>query len=292
MSLYGSKAYGIYDFVEIFTDTVDEYSAGNGVLVDFVRFKDGTVRAPGAVGLRADDINEVTPANGIPIDGVALKDAGGTFTGSVNTDTLEELTLNVGVTCNSNLAIVAGKALQTDTIAEVTGGNGVVVDSLRIRDGVAEQAMKGTPYGQLNRSSVPSAVQPDQDIKVNFTNETDPNGWTSTALDRFVAGSTMAGIYLVWMSSGLLDPNVQGACWELKLWKNGSEVDRVKVSYTETTNNLIINMLSIQKIDVGDYLELYLHLSGDGSTGYFVYSASTSSPNQVKMLVYRLISLT
>lgn len=290
MSLYGSKAYGIYDFVEIFTDTVDEYSPGNGVLIDFVRFKDGTVRAPGAVGLRADDINEITPANGIPIDGVALKDAGGTFTGSVNADTLEELTLNVGVTCNSNLAIVAGKALQADTIAEATGGNGVVVDSLRIRDGAIEAPTKITPYGLLNKNGNSLANNKNQNIKVDFSNETDPNGWTSTALDRFVASSTGAGIYLVWLSSGLLDPLTDGETWELKLWKNGSEVDRVRVSYDTSAANLIMNMVSIQKIEAGDYLELYLYLNGGASTGFFYYG-STSSQNQSKLMVYRLVSL-
>lgn len=288
MSLYGSKAYGIYDFVEIFTDTIDEYSPGNGVLIDFVRFKDGTVRAPGAVGLRADDINEITPANGIPVDGVALKDAGGTFTGSVNTDTLEELTLNVGVTCNSNLAIVAGKALQADTIAEATGANGVVVDSLVVRDGVMEAPNKATDYAQMFRTSASSAVNKDQDNKADFNGEVDPEGWVTTATDRFTAPTD--GIYVATLSSGVMNPGSEGITWEVKLWKNGSQVDYFKTSFDYTTSNTILQMCSIQQLAASDYLELYTSCAG-GTGANYTYS-TTGVHNYVRLYVTRVIDLT
>ena len=62
---------------EIFTDTISESTAANGVIIDGATLKDGGLTAS---EIFTDTISESTAANGVIIDGATLKDGGLTLT--------------------------------------------------------------------------------------------------------------------------------------------------------------------------------------------------------------------
>jgi hypothetical protein len=61
---------------QVITDTINEATATNGVIIDGVTLKDGEVTT--------DTINEDTADTGVTVDGVLLKDGGATFTSAID----------------------------------------------------------------------------------------------------------------------------------------------------------------------------------------------------------------
>lgn len=147
---------GLPSYITAYTDTVDELTTDAGVTVDGVRFKDGVLRLPGTTTTKVDQIDEYTTDNGVAVETVLLKDGEGDFPAAgagMKTDELEERTLNVGVSVNSDLNIVAGKSLSADTITETTGGSGVTIDSLQLKDGAVVKHPTHKLWGRLTKGS-------------------------------------------------------------------------------------------------------------------------------------------
>ena len=156
------------------TDTIAEKTGGAGVTVDGVLLKDGDVTADltgNVVGnvtgdvagnitgpvfcattyVQTDTILEKTGGAGVTIDGVLLKD--GDVTGDLTGDVVGDVTGNVVGDVTGNITgpvFCATTRVETDTIAEKTGGAGVTVDGVLLKDGDVTADLTGNVLGNVN----------------------------------------------------------------------------------------------------------------------------------------------
>lgn len=157
---------GEYTIETFNTDTINEKTAGNGVTVDGVLLKDGTVTT--------DTIIEETSGAGVTADGVLLKDgntvtlAGATndtiITAAdqaiqVNTYNFPDVGANADVVLTQGAQTVNGTktfgdGIATDTINEESEGTGVNIDSVILKDGTIKSLVGavGTPGVQVGSS--------------------------------------------------------------------------------------------------------------------------------------------
>lgn len=107
------------------TDTVDEVTTGNGVVVDGVKCKDNEVYA--------DAIQEKTTGAGVTIGGPSSStDDVKVASKTVYTDKIAERTTGGKVSILNTLNV---SPIETDTINEKTLNNGVTIDGVNIKDG-------------------------------------------------------------------------------------------------------------------------------------------------------------
>lgn len=179
----------------ITVNTVSELVGGSGVTVDGVLVKDGGVTA--SAGFLCDVISEVTTGAGVYVDGAWFKDGSGTFGGAgVITDDLTEKTTSSGITCNSNLAVVASKTLSVDTISEKTAAAGVTIDGALIKDGAFNGPVKHSYYAFTSFSGTQSLNNvTTTKITLNTADE-DPLSMADTSTNYTIT-VPVAGIWLI-----------------------------------------------------------------------------------------------
>lgn len=113
---------------DIKVDAIDEKTSDSGVTVEGVLIKDSEVSV--------DTINEATGGSGVTVDGVLLKDGAATFS-SLTATTLNTTTTNATDVDTTNVdasGTVTAGTVSTDTISEETGGAGVTVDGVLLKD--------------------------------------------------------------------------------------------------------------------------------------------------------------
>lgn len=125
----------IFTFNGFKADVVAEATTANGVAVDGVLCKDGSIVTADSGSIEVDTVNEATSANGVTVDGVLIKDS------TVKTDTIVEKTSAAGVSIDGfkgkdgGFICADGATGEVDTINEATAGAGVTVDGALIKDG-------------------------------------------------------------------------------------------------------------------------------------------------------------
>ena len=126
----GNSTFG----ASVLTDTITEKTSANGVNIETVNIKDGSIILPDGGDIETDTITEATASNGVIIDGVTCKDNDLSATDVTASAATSTATLAVSSTSAFTGIADFTTSLKTDTIIESTAAAGVTIDGVLCKD--------------------------------------------------------------------------------------------------------------------------------------------------------------
>lgn len=245
----------------ITVNTVSELVGGSGVTLDGVLCKDGGVTA--SAGFLCDVISEVTTGAGVYVDGAWFKDGSGTFGGAgVITDDLTEKTTSSGITCNSNLAVVASKTLSVDTISEKTAGSGVTIDGGLIKDGLFNGAVKHSYYAFMSFSGTQSLTTGSTTKITLDTDDADPLNITDPTTNYTIT-IPIDGLYLI---TGWVEYATGVGPRGVHVYMDGSSIGYNQLNFSSSASNITaVQVCLLQSMTASTVLDLRGYQASGGS---------------------------